>query len=398
MKILVNSINLLLICLQIVSCNSDESEPNQATQVDLTEAFLNDFKLSETDYVNINIINPITSTDSGNTSGEIEITIPATYDNLNLSLFSVNFDESKFEISPAIGEQVSFESNSVTYKITSLVDSEKSIQYNVSVMKEEIPEPVITGFAFEKNKNPNLSEDIEALKIVDYPGSTTGGSIITLVPNGTDITSLIPTVIYTGGQLGYRQGDDPTFNLFPTDRNLEVDFTSNYNPLAFSDRNQFHLSVRSELDNSLIIRYLVIVEYENPIEFQQNTITSPTISLGEERRFRLDWTNSGNHPIQGNLEASSYIDNTANNLGNIYAAYLDISDPLQGAYIQPGEKGFVYIDADANGKIIGDYDIDIVFTPKYDVNRAVINDIEDDLNPIEDIFKDVILNVKTTIE
>ncbi|MDO5981097.1 hypothetical protein [Flavivirga spongiicola] len=395
MKKLFKASVFLLIILLIGCSSDDDNTPSIPVQVDLTAAKLNDFQFSEVTYTNIEMRQPEIVEGKEKTSGQITVTIPATADNLSLSLASVNFDESKFTISPEVGAIQSFEGGTViVYTITSKENPEQSIRYLVSVMKENVqPEEKfeITGFRFEQSKNQTLSSTVEAVKIVEYPGIN-WNAIFILVPVGTDLTNLIPSIDFEGGSLEYKQGSG-SFTAYPT-TDLNVDFTSDYDYLSFRDKNEFVLSINSQ---DLQKNYRVIVDVETPIVLNKNSVTTTDVEEGDTRNFLLKWVNKGNHPIERNLKASNYIDKTSDNKGNIFASFLEVSDPLQGAYIKPGEEGNALVKVNANGVAIGSYDVDIVFSPKYDVNRARINDIIDDLNPIEDIFRALTLNVKTTV-
>ncbi|NMH88639.1 hypothetical protein [Flavivirga algicola] len=399
MKNLFKTSIFLLISL-FIGCSSDDSKPSDdnGSEVDLTAARLDDFQLSGVSYTNISLTQPEIVGGEEKTPGTIIITVPAATDHLNLSLASVNFNESKFEISPAVGSVQSFEVGSaIAYTITSKDNSEKSISYLVSVVKEEPAAETlkITGFKFEKSKNSELPSDIMATKIVEYPG-TNWNAIFILVPNETNLTNLIPTIEYKGTSLEYKQGNTglAAFAPYP-ETDLTVDFTSNHD-LRSTDRNEFLLSV---IGSESTKNYRVIVDVQNPIELQSNSASIGDLTEGGGTQiYSLRWTNKGNHPIERNLKASGYIDNTSNKIGNIFEAYLEVSDPLQGAYIKPGEEGLVILKVNTDGAAIGDYDINVTFSPRYDVNRAKINDIRDDLNPIEDIFSPIILNTRSTIK
>ncbi len=402
MKNLLKATTLLLAVL-FVGCNSDDDnqnpDPDNPVIVDLTDANLTDFKFAEVAHTDIQIQHPEIVDGKEQSSGEIIITVPATSDILSLSLESVNFDTTKFKISPEVGAVQSFEAgSSVNYTITSLEDPEKSMSYLVFVKKEGDPDPLpeekleITSFKFEQSKNSDLTSDIEAKKIVMYPNSTLH-AIFILVPEGTDLTSLVPTVGFNGETLEYKQGDGDLV-AYPT-ADLSVDFTSDYGVIERIDRNEFQLVVSKSDERQ---RYRVIVDVENPVALEQNSISSPGIIEGDSRVFVFNnWTNKGNHPIQTNIEAVDFVDNTTDGIGNIFSnAYLEPEDGIS-SYIMPGQEGRIRVVANTTGAAVGDYDVNIVFSPKYDVNRAMINDIRDDLNPIEDIFNKVQLNVKTKV-
>ena len=386
-------VGFVLLISWLFACNSgDDQDP---VIVDLADAVLNDFPLFEVSYTDIQVRQPEIVDGEEITPGEIVITIPATFDILDLSLASVNFDVSKFEISPAVRSVQSFEAgNVITYTITSLEDPGKSIRYLVSVIKEEIPpakEPKITGFRFEKSKNANLPSDIEALRIVEYPAMNSN-AIYVLVPVNTDLANLVPSIDFEGEELEYRQGEND-FSEYP-ETDLNVDFRSDYDYLSFRDRNGFELSVNTPGTQN---RYRVVVDVETPINLEENSVSTPVVTVGETRRFLYKWVNEGNHPVQNGMTASNYTDNAPGSKGNIFSAFLAVANSTQGGFIRPGEEGNISVTVDADGAAIGDYDMTIVFSPKYDLNRAMINDLVDDLNPIEDIFNTVELNVKTTV-
>ncbi|AUP77749.1 hypothetical protein [Flavivirga eckloniae] len=392
-------ISALLLITLLIGCSSDDSEnpetDAEATKVDLKTAFLDDFKLSEVAYTDIDLTQPEIVDEKEKTPGKIVITVPATVANLNLSLASVNFDKSKFEISPAVESVQSFENgNSVNYTITSKEDASKSIHYAVSVIKEKV-EFNITGFKFEKSKNNLLSSDIEATKIVEYKVNNSN-AIYVFVPVGTDLTALIPTINFEGESLEYKQGGD-AYKTYPT-TDLKINFKSDYNKLNFTDNNELTLLLKS---SGLSKLYRVIVDVESPISFKESSVTTPDIAKGTVKNIKYKWVNNGNHPVWDRLDASEFVDNTTDKKGNIFSATLrKITTPTSlDVLIMPGEEGDVIVTVTADDANVntGDYDTGIVFTPKYDVNRAVINDIEDDLNPIEDIFTPVTLNVKATI-
>ncbi len=396
MKNLFKTSVFLLISL-FIGCSSDDSKPPEdinPPNIDLAAARLNDFRLSEVTYTDINLTQPEIVDGEEKTPGKIIVTVPSETNDLSLSLASVNFDESKFEISPALGSVQSFEEGVIIYTITSREDVEKSISYLVSVVKEAPAEEAlkIKGFKFEQSKNQKLSSDIEATKIVTYPSKNS--AIFILVPVGTELNDLVPTIDFEGESLEYQQGSSD-FMVYP-ETDLHVDFRSDYDQLNFKDKNEFTLLVKKgEFERY----YRVIVDVQNPIELQENSVSTGDLTEGDGTiRYSLKWINKGNHPIVRDLKASNYVDNTSGEIGNIFNAYLEVSDVLQGIYIRPSEEGVVIIKVNTDGATIGDYNVDIVFSPKYDLNRARINDIRDDLNPIEDIFEPIKLNIKSTIK
>ncbi len=389
------SIFFLVGLLSGCSSDDDNTTPDQGgTAVDLNEAKLNDFKLSEATYLDINIDQPIIEDGVETKPGRIVISVSETTDVLSLSLASVNFDESKFEISPKVGDVESFEPGTViTYTIVSKVDPDKSIKYLVSVAKAESTAVKITNFKFEQSKNGSLNTDIEAKAISEYPNDR--GAIYILVPQGTDIKNLVPTIEFKGESLKYKQGTGDSADYPETD--LSFDFTSSYNIQGTMNTNELVLLVENAVNRQ---RYRVIVDFENPIEFEQTEISTPDVTQGDTRRFSFKWTHKGNHYIEHNIKARNYVDKTSDDKGNIFEAALFPADVLQGTLIKPGEEGRVIIEVKADGTVeTGNYEADIVFNPKYDLSRARINnnDLVDNTNHYEDLFDPFILNVKTTV-
>lgn len=391
--------SIILLTVLISGCSSDDENPDpEETTVDLNEARLNDFVLSEVTYTGIDIEQPEITDGEQATSGTIIITVPETADVLNLSLASVNFDESKFEISPEVGSVQSFETGSViAYTIKSKVDSEKSISYLVSVIKESTTpgteELKITGFRFEQSENPTLASTVEAVTILDSPidGRQTG-VIVILVPNETAINDLVPSIDFEGDLLEYKQGT-ADFTEYPT-TDLHVDFMSDYSVTLVDDENELVLLVSNSESSK---RYKVIVDVETPIELVANDVTSADVVEGDSRDFVLEFTNKGNHIIETGLEASDYTDNTANSMGNIFSSQLTVSDPIQGSFIRPGEKGYVIIRVNAVGVAIGNYDVSTLFSPTYDIFNTRITDRATSFDGVINIFESISLNVKTTV-
>ncbi len=392
-------VSIFLVVGLLSGCSSDDDNttPDQGgTAIDLNEAKLNDFKLSEVTNKDVKIEQPEIVEGKEKMPGTIVITVPETTDVLNLSLASVNFDESKFEIAPKVGEAQSFEVGTViTYTIKSKVDPEKSIRYLVSVIKESTTPGTdglkITGFKFEQSKNGALRQDIEAKKIAEYQNKQ--GVIYILVPQGTDISKLVPTINFEGESLAYSQRN-AAYREYP-ETGLEVDFTSDYSITGFEDKNVFLLEISNGTEKR---GYQVILDFENAIEFEQTKASTPDVRKGNARIFTmLKWTNKGNHNILYNIKGREYIDKTVDNKGNIYEVGLTPAEIIQGNYIRPGEEGKVIVKVTAEE--IGDYEIDVVLHPKYDLARAQItdNDLVDLTNIFEDLFGPITLNIKTKV-
>lgn len=212
----------LISLLFITSCQEDDSKA-VPTNPDLENAQLKNFPLSEVSHLNIKIVHPEIVDGDEKKYGEIEITIPSTHPSLKLSLKQFDLDSNKYSISPSIGMQQDFSKVSVVYTISSNFQKDKSVHYNVKIVTEAIPVNLnskITGFSFEKSKNPYFDSTIDAMKIIEYENYSKN-SIYILVPAGTDFSKLTPTIVFDAATLYYSTGTD--FKPY-TSNNMVVDF------------------------------------------------------------------------------------------------------------------------------------------------------------------------------
>src|SRR5688500_18775803 len=117
----------VIITLLATSCSSDDpsDDPKNESGTDLKNAKLVDFPLSEVDYLTINIIHPELAKGEETKPGKIEITIPYSRQSMVLSLKEFKLDNSKYSISPGIGETQIFTTEGVIYTITSNFDPDK---------------------------------------------------------------------------------------------------------------------------------------------------------------------------------------------------------------------------------------------------------------------------------
>lgn len=91
-------------------------------------------------------------------------------------------------ITPSIGSAGDF-SSPVIYTVTAANGSTTSYKVHVSVDMES---KNISSFSFKDASNPNLSSDING------EINSTAGTVKLTVPFGTDVTSLVPDIIFTG--------------------------------------------------------------------------------------------------------------------------------------------------------------------------------------------------------
>jgi hypothetical protein len=166
------------------SCSDDSSENEQDDF--FKNSKINDFPLNEVAYLDIDITHPEITDGSETNPGKIEITVPFSQTSLMLSLKRFDLDNSKYRISPFVGEQQDFSDGPVTYTISSTSSPDRAVHYDVTVVYGGDPFFVnakITGFKFEKSKNPSLDATIEAVKIAEYENYTEN-AIYVIVPDG----------------------------------------------------------------------------------------------------------------------------------------------------------------------------------------------------------------------
>jgi hypothetical protein len=376
------------ILFSVSSCDSDESNETEA-DIFWKEARLNDFPLFEVQYLDINITHPVIANEVETQHGKIEITIPFSQTSLMLSLKQFDLDNNKYSISPTVGDKEDFSAGSIIYTISSTTSQTRAVHYDVTIVHGGEPfftNAKITGFKFEKSKNPQLDETIEAVKIAEYENYTEN-AIFVIVPDGTDFTNLVPTITFDAAKLFY----NTDIQFLPYANNLIVNFKY---------PNRFYL----QAENSLGTRsksYYVIVDVANPIKFDSPIITSNVKtsdgSLFEHFFAIAKWTNQGNHPITG-MSPREYKDKTFPvpdypDSNVITAALENPNGGTQG--VLPGEEGEVYVRV-RRSPIPGLFTTKAVFAPtfSFDTRRISYWPVDD---RIEDIFNPPSLEIKTTI-
>ena len=373
------------------SCTSDDDDDENVDNSFWNEAKLNDFPLSEVAYLDIDIVHPEITNGVETKFGKIEITIPHSQTSRMLSLKQFNLDNSKYQISPLPGEQQDFSGDPVTYTISSLSFEPKSVHYDVTVVYGGDPfftNAKITGFKFEKSKNPALAATIEAVKIAEYENYTEN-AIYVIVPQGTDFSQLTPTITYDAAKISYSIDND--FSIYPA-TGLKVDFKY---PKHFYLQAENSLGSRSRV-------YNVIVDVANPIQFDSPIVTGNVVAgdgSAVENFFAVaTWTNQGNHPITG-MSPGAYKDKVypiPNYPGDANVITASISNPTGGTIgVLPGEKGEINVRV-KRSPIGGVYKTTAVFAPTFSFDTRTISYWPPD-DRIEDIFGLHTLTIETTI-
>ncbi len=356
-----------------ISCTSDDtSEPTPSAAIKIEEAKLEDFPLLETAYSNIEVIAPEIVDNKETKNGEISITVPATTNLSRLSLKSVGFDQSKFSISPDVNEEQDYTDGSTnTYTISTIAPEAAVLHYTITVVKEvELPVETlkITGFKFEKSKNPSLPNDIEITKTIEDVGMN---KIYLFVPVGTDFTKLTPTITYDGTKLLYTT--QSTTNEYP-EAGISVDFKY---------PNSFILEVKDRNDSEFK-RTNVIVDVINPIKLETETVITPDASKADSASTLTvvtKWINQGNHVLlyrKANTQE--------NQVPTTPTKVITASRTLPGGGLYPGDSANVSTIVNKRDYPVGTYKTTVVIYPRIQYH-----------NEIDELLEPVKLNVTATI-
>lgn len=318
----------LFLCALVITGCSENPQPPSSSEEPIENAKLNNFKLSELDYVSIDIIQPEIIAGVETRFGEIKITIPYSSSDIELSLKEVNFDANKFNISPEIGQKHFFsETTPVIYTITSKQNPNSSINYRVFVIKEAAPLPEvlqITGFKFEKSKNPGLDADIEAEKIGTESGLK---QIFIFVPAGTDFSHLTPTITFKG-----------TYLMTTLPNLLHIAEYVAGTPVDFKYPKRFPLIVQ-DASLSDAAQYDVIVDVKNPIKFIVNPLAIDNVVKNKDFFEPIgSFINQGNHLITS--FAPTYKNKVPMISSGINIGLISLSIP--GGGLAPGERSDVF--------------------------------------------------------
>lgn len=382
----------VLLSTLLTSCNNDDSN-DIATDPDLANAQLDDFPLSEVDYLDIHIVHPELQNGVEKRRGEITITVPEVAGtNMTFSLKEFSLDQQKYSIDPVVGSVQDFSEGPVIYTVASTLVENSQVHYEVTV--ELKAEPInenykILGLKFEQSKNPALTSTIEAFKVVEY-SSFSQNAIYVFVPEGTDFSELTPTILSDAAAVYYNNGGETKPYPAPG------------TPINFQYPNRF--TIYAENSNGVKSKiYNVIVDVKNPVRFETASIVTPNVKIGDGGTELLPavatWTNIGNHPVS-TLTTSEYKNKTFPVEGmssdvNIIKATL--FNPVGGTPgVLPGEKGNVNVSV-SRIMVKGTYKTTASFQPTFNFNLHVISSFPpDDL--VEDIFEPVEMEIQTTLE
>ncbi len=352
MKIIfkLQSIGILLFSIIfMMGCDSSDESTNTPQEVNIEEAKLSGFPLLGIQNISVEITDPIITENKEVTYGEIKITVPSTVslDDIRASITSEELNLSKFSISPGTDIALSFEDEKVHVFTISTVTGNKEalLHYNVSIIKElpAVPETLkLTGFTFEKSKNPSLPDDVTISKRADV--NIGYEKIYLLVPVGTDFTNLVPTVTYEGSNLYYSQ--DTSIAVV----DMNVAFPEGDTNFDFKYPKEFLLAIKDK-NNEEVKLIGVIVDVVNPVRIETVSVTTPDATEGASGNYFIGvtkWVNQGNHKIHFQ-KATTYEDVSPVVTPEPSTKAITVNRILTSGGLLPGES------ADINATVASQY-------------------------------------------
>lgn len=332
----------------LAGCTKDD--PRTEPIIDWTAALLTDFRLTEVNYTGINLVHPSLNNGVEVRRGVIEVVVPASVPDLRLTPEVANFTSNDFTIAPSLGQVTNFGGGPVTFTIASKAYPSKKIHYDVTITREAAAPTgaLITGFRFEKSKNPALAADISAAKIVH--GLATMGKVYIFVPEGTPFTALTPTIEHSGTALYYSQDG----NGIPG--NSTTPYPAAGLSIDFAYPRVFFAVVKS---GTTVRTYDVVVDVKNPIKFDNPTITTANVKAGANQFLAAvtSFVNQGNHPVM--LAAVTHTNQQPLGTNAIIA-----SGVIPAFGVLPSERAQVNATIRAQTYPVGTYQSMAVFLPK----------------------------------
>ena len=182
-EMLLSLLAMLLIC----SCNKKDSIPKSSNKS------IDSFILKTVD--NPSLLQDITASILNDT---ILIPVPM---GINIRALVPTIGYTGGSLAPS-GKVAQDFTNTVVYTVTATDGSTKIYKVLVHYISSS---KTITSFTFKQQKNPSLT--------VDIPGTIIGDSIYVLIPQGTDVTGLIPTIVSTGTSISPRNEQPENFSF-----------------------------------------------------------------------------------------------------------------------------------------------------------------------------------------
>ena len=340
-------IALLLLFTTIFSCRKDPANPVTG-DVDLSQVRMNDFQLVETAYSSITVTHPVITNGVETQGGEIRLTIP-TGTTFQLTPKVTNFTNSDFTLSPQLGVKQNFLGRTIIYTIISKKNASKQVHYAVSITEEQAQptQTALTSFKFEKAKNPFLTADVEAARIIE--SVATIGKVFVFLPAGTSFSSLTPTIGFQGTSLFYSQ------DAASSPANATTVYPAAGMAIDFTWPKVFYAVVKNSTD---VKTYEVIVDVKAPIRFDNAAVTTPNVQAGSLHSVQATtFLNVGNHPIS--LAAVDQSDHFPAGTSAVRGAGF-----IPSGGLKMGERANVMATISAQTWPVGTYAVTSTFKPK----------------------------------
>ncbi|MEW7280895.1 hypothetical protein ABW636_20070 [Aquimarina sp. 2201CG1-2-11] len=229
-----------------------------------------------------------------------------------------------------------------------------------STNTDDYLEPKINAFQFLHTKNPSLSEDVSNVEIRSPSlWNSYHGTIVMIVPRGTDFSNLAPKIAYEGSSIMYKNEADSDNEFKEFTPGTFLDF-KHPNKVIFRIHNS---------DNSEYATYRVLVDVKTPIVFDNTTVK---IDNGKAVIFGhyiyenvIEFTNYGNYPIPSDLFFSDV--NVTQTPEAVIKNYYINSWLTSDGTITTNQKGRLYVTTNFPSTLKGtftgytDYKVDVTF-------------------------------------
>ena len=179
-------LSLLTIVLGIVSCNKND-KPTSPTTPTPTTTLSSDKEITYFGFKKVANSALQTDVDGIIAKDTIKLTVPS---NVSLTNLNPTITYKGKSINPQNNVVQNF-TNAITYMVTA--EDTTTTKYVIIVKNELSNSKEISSFIFKANNNPGLTNDVTARIASD--------SIIAVMPNGSDLSSLVPSIVSTGASI-----------------------------------------------------------------------------------------------------------------------------------------------------------------------------------------------------
>ena len=191
---------------------------------------------------------------------------------------------------------ISLTSCSSTDEIVANEDEPIHIDDDDATNTDDYLELKINAFQFLHTQNLSLSEDVSSVEIKSPSfWNSYHGTIVMIVPRGTDFSNLAPKIANEGSSIMYK---------YEADNDKEFKEFTPGTFLDFKHPNKIIFRIHNS-DNTEYVSYRVLVDVKTPIVFDNTTVKidngKPVISGHYIYKNVIEFTNYGNYPISSDL-------------------------------------------------------------------------------------------------